>query len=126
MKILIVDDSTLLRERLTAMISELPEIEITGHAENAEKAINSIRILKPDVTTLDIRMPEGNGFEVLESIKNDKSTPLIIVTTNYPYPQYRKKWMDSGADFFFDKSTEFQKVTEVLKKYIKESDAQGN
>ena len=108
------------------MISELPEIEITGHAENAEKAINSIRILKPDVTISDIRMPEGSGFEVLENIKRDKWTPLIIVTTNYPYPQYRKKWMDSGADFFFDKSTEFQKVTEVLKKYIKESDAQSN
>lgn len=126
MKVLIVDDSVLLRERLTAMISELPEIEIIGQAESAENAINSIRILKPDVTILDIRMPEGNGFEVLENIKKDKSTPLIIVLTNYHYPQYRKKCMDSGADFFFDKSTEFQKVIEVLKKFIKESDTQGN
>jgi DNA-binding NarL/FixJ family response regulator len=36
--------------------------------------------------------------------------------TNYPYPQYRKKYMDAGADFFFDKSTEFDKITEILKK----------
>lgn len=126
MRVLIVDDSILLRERLTAMISELPGIEVIGQAENAEKAINSIRILKPDVAILDIRMPGGSGFEVLENIKNEKSTPLIIVLTNYPYPQYRKKCMDSGADFFFDKSTEFQKVIEVLKKFIKESDAKGN
>lgn len=126
MKVLIVDDSHLLRERLTTMISELLEIEIIGQAESAEKAINSIRILKPDVTILDIRMPGGSGFEVLENIKRDKSTPLMIVFTNYPYPQYRKKCLDSGADYFFDKSTEFQKVIEVLKKYINESDAQGN
>ena len=126
MKVLIVDDSHLLRERLTALISELPEIKIIGQAESAEKAINSIRILKPDVTILDIRMPGGNGFEVLKNIKNDKLAPLIIVLTNYSYPQYRKKCMDSGADFFFEKSTEFQKVIEVLKKYINKSDGQGN
>lgn len=126
MKVLIVDDSILMRERLTAMISELPEIEVIGQAENAENAINSIRILKPDVTILDIRMPGGSGFEVLENIKKDKWHPLMIVLTNYPYPQYKKKCLDSGADYFFDKSTEFQKVIEVLKKFIKESDAQNN
>lgn len=126
MKVLIVDDSILLRERLTAMISELPGIEVIGQAENVENAINSIRILKPDVAILDIQMPGGSGFELLENIKNDKSTPLMIVFTNYPYPQYKKKCLDSGADFFFDKSTEFQKVIGVLKKFIKESDAEGN
>ena len=126
MKVLIVDDSILLRERLTAMISELSEIEIIGQAENAQNAINSIRILKPDVTILDIRMPGGSGFEVLENIKKDKWHPLIIVLTSYPYPQYKKKCLDSGADYFFDKSTEFQKVIELLKKFIKESDARNN
>ncbi len=126
MKVLIVDDSILLRERLTAMISELPGIKVIDQAENAENAISSIRILKPDVTILDIRMPGGSGFEVLENIKRDKWTPLMIVLTSYPYPQYRKKCLDSGADYFFDKSTEFQKVIEVLKKFIKESDAQNN
>jgi len=40
---------------------------------------------------------------------------VVIVFTNYPYPQYRRKCIDAGADFFFDKSTEFDKVTEVLK-----------
>ena len=122
MKVLIADDSVLWRERLTAMISELPGIQVIGQAENAQNAINSIRILKPDVTILDIRMPGGNGFEVLENIKKDKWHPLMIVLTSYLYPPYKKKCLDSGADYFFDKSTEFQKVIEVLKKFIKESD----
>jgi DNA-binding NarL/FixJ family response regulator len=123
MKVFIVDDSAVVRERLIGMLTELPEIEIAGQAKNAPDAIKSIRKLKPDITILDIRMPGGNGIEVLKEIKKDKPSPLIIILTNYPYPQYRKKCMEGGADYFFDKSTEFEKVIEVLKKLIKESKA---
>ncbi len=123
MKVFIVDDSAVVRERLIGMLTEIPEIEISGQAQNSQDAIKSIRKLKPDVTILDIRMPGGNGIEVLKEIKKDKPAPLIIILTNYPYPQYRKKCLEGGADFFFDKSTEFQKVIEVLKKLIKESKA---
>jgi len=126
MKVFIVDDSALVRERLIAMISEHPEIEITGQAENAQEATNSIRKLKPDVAILDIRMPGGNGIEVLRNIKKNSSAPTVIILTNYPYPQYRKKCMEAGADYFFDKSTEFQKIIEVIKKLIQESNAQKN
>ena len=126
MKVFIVDDSALVRERLIALISEYPEIEITGQAENAQEAINSIRKLKPDVVILDIRMPGGNGIEVLRNIKKYNSAPTVIILTNYPYPQYRKKCMEAGADYFFDKSTEFHKIIEVIKKLIQESNAQSN
>lgn len=123
MKVFIVDDSAVVRERLIGMITELPEIEVAGQAHNAQDAIQSIRKLKPDVVILDIRMPGGNGIEVLKEIKRDKPAPLIIILTNYPYPQYRKKCMEGGADYFFDKSTEFEKVIDVLKKLIEESKA---
>ncbi len=126
MKVFIVDDSALVRERIIAMISENPGLEITGQAKNAQEGINSILKLKPDVVILDIRMPGGNGIEVLTNIKKNKSAPTIIILTNYPYPQYRKKCMEAGADYFFDKSTEFNKIIEVIKKLIKESNAQNN
>lgn len=126
MKVFIVDDSALVRERIIAMISEHPEIEITGQAKNAQEGINSILKLKPDVVILDIRMPGGNGIEVLKNIKKNSSGPTIIILTNYPYPQYRKKCIEAGADYFFDKSTEFNKIIEVIKKLIKESNAQNN
>lgn len=126
MKVFIVDDSALVRERIITMISEHPGIEITGQAENALEGIDSIRKLKPDVVILDIRMPGGNGIEVLKNIKKNSSGPTIIILTNYPYPQYRKKCMEAGADFFFDKSTEFNKIIEVIKKLIQESNAQNN
>jgi DNA-binding NarL/FixJ family response regulator len=63
---------------------------------------------------LDIRMPGGSGIDVLENIKKTNAAPVVIVLTNYPYPQYRKKCMALGAEYFFDKTTEFEKVTEVI------------
>ena len=121
MKVLIADDSIVLRERLEEMLSELPGVEIMGHAQNVPETLTSIKELNPDVVILDIRMPGGSGIDVLQDIKKDKQAPLIIILTNYPYPQYRKKCMDLGADFFFDKSTEFEKVTAVFKQ-LTESD----
>lgn len=121
MKIFIADDSAVVRERLKIMFSELPGIEIVGEARNVSEALNSIKKLHPDVVILDIKMPGGNGISVLENIKKIELAPVVIMLTNYPYPQYRKKCMDLGADFFFDKSTEFEKVMEVLEQLIQDS-----
>jgi DNA-binding NarL/FixJ family response regulator len=112
-KVFIVDDSAVLRERLITILSELKGIEIIGQAKGPLEAQEAIPKLKPDVVILDIRMPGGKGIDVLENIKKGKSPPIVIMFTNYPYPQYRKKYMDAGADFFFDKSTEFDKITEI-------------
>ena len=115
-RVFIVDDSAIIRERLEMMLSELKGIEMIGQAKGSTEAEEAIPKLKPDVVILDIRMHGGNGIEVLKHIKKDKNPPLVMMLTNYPYPQYRKKCKDAGANFFFDKSTEFDKITEVLKK----------
>ena len=116
LRVFIVDDSAVIRERLETMLSELKGIGIIGQAKGSTEAEEAIPKLKPDVVILDIRMHGGNGIDVLKNIKKDKNPPLVMMLTNYPYPQYRKKCKDAGADFFFDKSTEFEKVTEVFKK----------
>lgn len=121
LKVFIADDSPVVVERLIAMLSEIPEIEIVGQAQEPLEAINSIQRLKPDAVILDIRLRGGSGIDVLQSIKKDNPALLVIILTNYPYPQYREKCMDTGADFFFDKSTEFEKITKVFKKLISDS-----
>jgi len=118
MKVFIADDSQVMRERLIEMLSELPEIEIVGQAEDGIQATNLIEKLNPDVVILDIRMPKGSGIDVLQKIKKNNPATIVIMLTNYPYPQYQKKCMKAGADYFFDKSTEFEKVTEALKELI--------
>lgn len=121
MKVFIVDDSPVFRERLIDMLSELKGLEIIGQAESPKEAIEGIRKLNPNVVILDIRMPGGNGIDVLKNIKKGNPAIKVIMLTNYPYPQYRKKCMDAGADFFFDKSTEFERIPEVFKQLFENS-----
>lgn len=115
MKILIADDSPVVRERLVTMLSELKDIEIVGQAQDAHEAIDFIQTLRPDVVILDIRMPGGSGMEVLPKIKQDNYDPIVIMLTNYPFPAYRKKCLAVGADYFLDKATDYEKIIEVLK-----------
>lgn len=119
MKILIVDDSKILRESLIHLISELPKIEKIAQAQNAKEAMTSFQAFNPDVVVLDIRLSDGNGIDILQKIKEQKAALPVIMFTNYPYPQYQKKCMEAGANFFFDKSTEFPKVLDVITEYTK-------
>jgi len=114
MRILIADDSAVVRERLIGLLTDLRGIEVVGQAEDAIEARNLAEKLKPDVAILDLRMPKGSGADVLSDLKKLNPTPKVIMLTNYPHPENRKKCMDGGADYFFDKSNEFQKVVSVL------------
>jgi len=116
-KVFIVDDSLIVREHLVTMLDELAGIEIVGQAENVAEAINGIRILQPDVVILDIRMPDGNGIDVLRHVKQDEVSPMVIILNNYPYPAYRQKCLEAGADFFLDKSTEFDQIPELFERF---------
>ena len=115
MRVFIVDDSVLLREELTAMLSESEGVEIVGFAQDAPEALRTIPQARPDVVILDIRMPGGSGYEVLTHLKKEKPSPVVIMFTNYGDGPVRKRCLKAGADFFLDKSTEFQKLGEILK-----------
>jgi DNA-binding NarL/FixJ family response regulator len=112
MRVFIADDSEIIMERLITMLSELKNIEIIGHARNTHDAMHFIQKMKPDAVILDIQMPGGNGINVLKKIKRYNSPPVVIMLTNYS--QYRKKCLSAGADFFFDKSYEFDRVTQII------------
>lgn len=114
MRVLIADDSTVVRERLVALLSECPDVEIVGQAKNAGEAIEGIRDRHPDVVILDVRMPGGGGIRVLQEVKGTYPDLKVIMLTNYPYSQFRKRCFEAGADFFFDKSSEFENLTNVL------------
>lgn len=119
MKLFIADDSEVLRDRLSNLISEIEGIIIVGEAEDSVKALEAVEKLKPDVLILDIRMPGGDGLGALEALKKRKDAPKIIVFTSYPYLQYRKRCLDAGAEFFFYKATEFGILIDLLKHLAK-------
>jgi DNA-binding NarL/FixJ family response regulator len=114
MKILIADDSELLRDRIKESLKDINEIEIVGEAKNGIEAINIIKEQKPDFILLDLRMPELNGFEVLKKIKENGYKPKVCIYTNYAYTQYKKRCISEGADYFFDKNSDFQEVKNLI------------
>ncbi|MFL7794334.1 MAG: response regulator transcription factor [Anaerolineae bacterium] len=122
LKVFIAEDSTLVCQRLIDMLSELegPEaVELIGRAEDAQEAVEAIQRLNPDVAILDICLAEGSGIQVLEAIKSNGTSPVVIMLTAFPYPQYRTKCLEAGADYFFDKLTEFDQVAGVVAELCK-------
>lgn len=117
MKILIIDDSPLLCGKLTNLINENLAVEQMDCVHRAEGAIERIEKVRPDVVILDIRLPDGNGIDLLKEIKERSLAAKTIMFTSYAYPHYRKKCLSAGADYFFNKSSEFERVIEFLSDY---------
>jgi DNA-binding NarL/FixJ family response regulator len=125
MKILIVDDSKIVCNGLQQMLTNIADVEIVGQAYNGKDAIQSISKAKPDVVILDIRMPDKSGIDVLKDIRDKKLPIRVIILTNYPYPQYRKKCEELGADYFFDKVTEIENIPNLIEELAKDNKEKG-
>ena len=106
---------------MITIISELEGVKIVGESRDTKSAIRDINKKKPDLVILDIRMPGEGGIHVLKVAKEKNPKLIVIIFTDYPYPQYRTKCLESGADFFFDKSTETEKMIESVKKLAKQA-----
>ena len=111
---LIADDSSLIRERLFDLLSAIDGIESIDQAKDTSEAVYKISKLNPDIVILDIRMPGGGGFEVLKTMKEKNLKSCVIVFTSYPYPQYRDKSLELGADYFLSKETDIKNLGEIL------------
>lgn len=112
--VLIVDDAALVRERLVVKLSEHPSVKGIRQATTVDEALHSISREIPDVAIIDIGLPDGNGIEILAALKAKGSDTCIIILTNYSLNALREKCLSLGADYFFDKSEEFDKIFDVL------------
>jgi len=119
MKVLIVDDSAVVRVRLADLLLEVEGVESVAQAENGQQALELVKSLKPDVAIVDVRMPRRSGIDLLEDVRKSKQTLKVIMLTNYPTPENREKCLSLGADYFFDKSSEIEEVVNALK-YLRE------
>jgi two-component system, NarL family, response regulator DevR len=113
-KVFLVEDSALLRERLEAMLAAIPGMRTIGHASGAKEAVQAILAARPDAVVLDIHLAEGNGFDVLRGLRAAAFAPAIYVLTNYPLERYRQVAERLGASGFFDKSNEIPQLRDAL------------
>ncbi len=122
--LLIVDDSKSLRTKIKKMIENiLNEMEIQ-EAENLQEAIELINERYPDILIIDLSLPDGSGFEILEKFQNNLKYSLKIILTNYPYEKFRERADELGADFFFDKSIDQDKMINAIDDFIRNKKGQ--
>jgi len=79
-RVLVVDDSTFMRNTLSTMLMKYPDVQVVGTAKNGWEALSQVATVSPDVMTLDVEMPGMNGLEVLERVMADHPLPIVMVS----------------------------------------------
>lgn len=114
MKVLIVDDSMLIRRSLIKLLDQLDCSLQFAEAVNVSEGIRMMNEFKPDIAIIDIRVPGGSGYDVLEQAEKLEKPPVTMILTKYSSENFRARAMQLGANYFFDKSTEFQMVAKII------------
>src|SRR6266853_4777096 len=114
MRAFIVDDSAIVRMRLAEMLVAGADVTVVGPAGTVAAALQDIPRLQPECVLLDIHLPDGDGISILKAVKRMTPTPAVVMFTNYTDDFYRQRCEVAGADFFLDKSTQFDQIPGVL------------
>jgi two-component system, OmpR family, response regulator len=110
MKLLVVDDSELIRTRLLGMLQSIPGIDSIDTAATLAQTLNCVEQAHPTLLILDLHLPDGNAAQIIPTLKQLAPGMEIAVLTNDDSPFNRKRCLQAGADWFFDKPTEFEKA----------------
>jgi len=114
LRVLTVDDEMLALKRLKLLLQTIPKAEHVGEAASCAEAIAKINQLRPDVVLLDIKMRDGNGFEVVEAVAQRPNPPLIIFVT--AFDQYAAQAFDSAVTDYLLKPVERERLVRALLK----------
>jgi DNA-binding NarL/FixJ family response regulator len=117
MKMLLVEDSTLLRDVLVETIANIQHVTVADTAATQQQAINLLDSSQFDIVLLDIELAQGNGFEVLKHIQHKNylfKAPIVMMLTNHAHAYYRSLADDLAVQYFFDKSMDFDMAMSAI------------
>lgn len=114
-RILTVDDHPMLREGIAAVIGSQPDMQIVGEASNGVEAVERFRELRPDVTLMDLQMPELNGIDALQAIRAQHPDARVIVLTTYAGDVQALKALKSGAAGYLLKNTLRRELLDAIR-----------
>jgi DNA-binding NarL/FixJ family response regulator len=105
------------------MLREIEDVEVVGEAETYDAAVSGILESRPDVAVLDIKLADdrGTGIDVLTAVRKGLPAIRAIVLSNYATPQHMKASADAGAEYFLDKSQDFERIAGILEQMKAES-----
>jgi two-component system, NarL family, invasion response regulator UvrY len=115
-KVLLADDSSLVREKMRRLLTALPRIAICGEAANAQEAVAAIHASDADAVILDIDLHEGSGLDVLTALKEKASAPVVIILTIHAFEEMGRYYLEAGADHYFEKGADFDRLLNLLEK----------
>jgi DNA-binding NarL/FixJ family response regulator len=114
-RVLIADDHPMLREGVAAVIQLQSDMELVGEAENGAAAIECFRRLRPDVTLMDLQMPELNGVEAIKAIRAEFPKARIVVLTTYAGDAQALRALKAGAAGYLLKSSLRKDLLETIR-----------
>lgn len=114
MSILVIDDATIIRNRFVSMLRMLGCDHSIQEAGTVAEGLELLRQTRPDIILLDVHLPDGNGIDVLRQIKAERPEVTVAMFTNYPFAEHRRRCIEAGADYFFDKSNEFEEAVTTV------------
>ncbi|MDO9254804.1 MAG: response regulator transcription factor [Bacteroidales bacterium] len=118
MRVLIADDSDLIRDRLQQMLRQYGQVDIVGSFDNGTGALEALHHFRPDLAIIDYKMPGLSGLEVLKGIRKESTAIKIVILTFYSSDYYRQLAMQNGADYFFSKADDFEKISLVVEEMM--------
>jgi two-component system OmpR family response regulator len=111
-RVLIVEDSKVLVERLRETLATLDNIEVVGAVDEEVAAVEAARSGGVDAIVLDLQLRTGTGFGVVQRLGTAR--PIIIVFTNYMLPEYERRAKDLGIEYFLNKHVDFERLPQLL------------
>ncbi len=99
-RVMTVDDHALIREGVGGLIANQKDMSLVGEASNGREAIEQFRLHRPDVTLMDLQMPEMNGIDAVIAIRSEFPDARIIVLTTYPGDALCRRAMKAGAQAY--------------------------
>jgi len=120
LRVFLVEDNPLIRERLIESLTSTGRIDVVGYAESEREAVDALADGSWDAVLLDLQLKQGNGLGVLRAIGPSRPHGAkILVLTTYAIPQYRDRSLALGADAFFDKSREYDRAVDMLSEFAR-------
>ncbi len=117
-KIIIADDHPIIRYGLKQLISEEPDMKVTGEAENAARVFELTKENNYDILILDMSLPDINGLEVLSKLKYSKSDLSVLVLSALPEEQYALRCMKAGAAGYLNKIAASSQLINAIRKIM--------
>jgi DNA-binding NarL/FixJ family response regulator len=117
-RIFLVDDHPLVREWLTNLINQQPDLLVCGESDNTPAALSAVGVARPDLAVVDINLKNSSGLELIKSLKAQHPAVLVLALSVHDESLYAERVLRAGARGYINKSETAQKIAEAIRRVL--------